>query len=309
MIERNNIGHTSYKGLLFAGFTAMLWGFLAVALKVSLNSLNPVSIVWFRFTIAFLTLLVLMLIFDRSFVKIYHKPPVILFLAAIFLGFNYFGFISGLHHTTPSNAQVFIQVGPISLALVGILFFREKITWKHVVGFIILLAGFSLFYSEQLTELAGSRGNYSRGITYIVLAGLSWTAFSTLQKILVRTRNPNSLNIFIYGFCSLMFLPFVEFSKVPYLTINEWLLLTFLGLNTVLAYGSLALALKYAEANKISVILTMNPLITFTFMVILEAVAVSWIDYESFTSFSIAGAALVLAGAVMVITSRRNAEK
>jgi drug/metabolite transporter (DMT)-like permease len=298
--------NTSYKGLIYAGFTALLWGFLAIALKISLNSLNPVTVVWFRFTIAFLVLFVLMLIFDRSFVTIFRRPPLILFAASVFLGFNYFGFISGIHQTTPSNAQVFIQIGPVSLALVGILFFREKITWKHLIGFFILIGGLSLFYSEQLAELAGTRGNYSRGITYIILGAISWASFSTLQKILVRTRNPNHLNIFIYGFCALMFLPFVEFSKIPNLSVNEWLLLIFLGLNTVFAYGSLALALKYAEANKISVILTMNPIITFSVMALLEYAAVSWIEFEQFTVLSILGAVLVFSGALVVILSRQQ---
>lgn len=298
--------NSSYKGLLFAGFTALLWGFLAIALKLSLNSLNPVTVVWSRFTIAFLVLLVLMLIFDRSFVSIYRKPPLILFAASIFLGFNYYGFISGIHQTTPANAQVFIQIGPVSLAIVGILFFKERITWKHLVGFAILLGGFSLFYSEQIIESAGKQGNYSRGIIYIVLGALSWATFSSLQKILVKTRNPNHLNIFIYGFCSLMFLPFVEFSMFSHLSRNEWFLLIFLGLNTVFAYGSLALALKYAEANKVSVILTMNPIITFSCMALLEVLAVTWIEFENFTVLSILGALLVFVGALLVILSRQK---
>ena len=268
--------------------------------------MRPVSVVWFRFTIAFLVLLVLMLIFDRSFVKVYRRPPLILFAASVFLGFNYVGFISGIHQKTPANAQVFIQIGPVGLALIGILFFKEKITWKHVIGFTILLGGLSLFYSEQLSELAGTKGNYSRGITYIILGGISWASFSMLQKILVKTRNPNHLNIFIYGFCSLMFLPFIEFSRIPTLLLNEWLLLIFLGLNTVFAYGSLSLALKYAEANKVSVILTMNPIITFIVMTILEVAAVSWIEFEHFTVLSIAGAVLVFGGALVVILSRQK---
>lgn len=300
---------SSSKGLLYAGFTACLWGFLAIALKVSLNSLNPVSVVWFRFTIAFISLLIIMLVFDRSFVNVYRKPPLILFIASVFLGFNYFGFISGIQQTTPFNAQVFIQIGPVSLALVGILFFKEKITRKHLIGFGILLCGLTLFYNQQIVELAGSHGNYSRGISYIILGGLSWTSFSTLQKILVKTRNPNHLNIFIYGFCSLMFLPFVEFSRIPLLTLSEWFLLIFLGVNTLLAYGSLALALKYAEANKVSVIITMNPIITFIVMALLELSAVNWIEYEQFTLLSIAGAVLVFGGAVMVILSGSNRNK
>ncbi len=73
---------------------------------------------------------------------------------------------------------------------------------------------------------------------------------------------------------------------------------------TLVAYVSFALALKYAEANKVSVIITMNPILTFVSMALLEVAAVSWIEFEKFTLLSLAGSALVCGGAVLVIISR-----
>jgi drug/metabolite transporter (DMT)-like permease len=300
---------SSYKGLLYAGFTALLWGFLAIALKVSLESLDPVTIVWFRFSVAFFILLIILLFFDKSLFKTLRRPPPLVFLAGFFLGLNYLGFISGIHLTTPANAQVFIQVGPVSLAIVGIVYFREKVNWKHFVGFGFLIGGFTLFYSEQISELNLSGGDYTRGVLYVVAGGLSWACFSILQKTLVVKWNPNHLNLIIYGFCALLFLPFVEYERFPLLSLNEWILLIFLGVNTLLAYGSLALALKYAEANKISVIITLNPIITFIVMELLAIAAVSWIEPEQFTVLSVVGAAIVFTGASFVIPTRKKTEK
>jgi drug/metabolite transporter (DMT)-like permease len=293
-------------GLLYAGFTALLWGFLAIALKVALQDLNPVTVVWFRFTVAFVLLLLIMLIADRSFIQTFKKPPWILILAAFFLGMNYFGFITGIHYTSPASAQVFIQVGPVILGLSGIFLFKEKLSWKHITGFLMLIAGFILFYSQQVNGLLSGEEYFTKGMFFVIFGGLSWAVFSVLQKILVRTFNPNHLNLFIYGFASLMFLPFTDFSSVPELEIGDFLLLVFLGLNTLLAYGSLALALKYAEANKISVIITLNPIITFITMALLEVSAVTWIAYENLTLLSLLGAAIVFGGAVLVITSRKG---
>lgn len=294
------------KGLLYASFTALLWGFLAIALKVALDDLNPVTVVWFRFTTAFFFLLILMLFFDRTFIKTFRKPPWMLIIAAFFLGMNYYGFITGIHYTTPSSAQVFIQIGPVSLGLSGIFLFKEKLTWKHITGFLMLITGFVIFYSQQVNGLLSGGQEFTKGMFFVIFGGLSWAVFSIFQKILVRSHNPNHLNLFIYGFASLMFLPFADFSSVPDLSLNDWFLLIFLGLNTFLAYGSLALALKYTEANKISVIITLNPIITFITMALLEAATVSWIAYENFTLFSLLGAAVVFGGAILVITSRRN---
>ncbi len=294
------------KGLLYAGFTALLWGFLAIALKVSLHEMNPVSVVWFRFSVAFVILLIILLFSDRTLINSVRRPPLSVFAAATFLGLNYLGFITGISYTTPSNAQVFIQIGPVSLAFAGIFIFREKLSWKHALGFILLLSGFWLFYSEQSGELGGHTAGYMKGIFSVILGGLSWAVFSVIQKTLVRKWNPNHLNLLIYGFCSLLFLPFVEFDKFSGLDFGDWMLLLFLGLNTLLAYGSLALALKYAEANKISVIITLNPLITFGVMALLGEASVTWISPEHFTPLSIAGAAIVFTGASIVVISRRK---
>ncbi len=69
----------------------------------------------------------------------------------------------------------------------------------------------------------------------------------------------------------------------------NWFLLIYLGLNTVLAYGSLALAIKLTEATRVSVIITLNPIITFVTMAILTRMEVSWIEPESFSMLSFSG--------------------
>lgn len=295
----------STKGLLFAGFTAFLWGFLAIALKVAVYDLKPVTVVWFRFTVAFVLLFITLLIFDRQLFTSVKKLPTLVFPAGILLGLNYLGFISGIKHTTPGTAQIFIQIGPVTLAIAGILFFKEKFTRRHFIGLIFLLSGFTLFYSQIQGHDGILKGNISKGIILILMGGLCWAGFSILQKIMVRNYNPSHLNLAIFFISAILFLPFIETEKFPTLELNDWLLLIFLGLNTFLAYGSLALALKYAEANKISMIITLNPVITFIVMGFLEASAVTWIDYEHLTLLSILGAILALAG-VSIVVIRKN---
>ncbi len=292
------------KGLYYAGFTAILWGFLAIALKMSLKDLSPVTVVWFRFTVAFLILGAILLLTDRSLIRTLRNPPVPVFLAALFLGLNYLGFITGINLTTPSNAQVFIQIGPVTLAFAGILIFKEKVNWKHLAGFVLLILGFTIFFSEQVAEVNVNRSQYIRGIVYVLLGGLSWASFSVIQKTLVAKWDTHHLNLIIYGSCAILYLPFAEFQKFSGLGLNDWILLIFLGVNTLLAYGSLALALKFSEANKISVIITLNPIITFVMMEVLAQIGVSWIAPEHFTFFSLVGAVIVFAGVSIVILSR-----
>ena len=108
--------------------------------------------------------------------------------------------------------------------------------------------------------------------------GLSWAAFATAQKSLLQKIGPNKLNLFIYGACALALVPLVKFTELGGMPAVNWYILIYLGLNTVLAYGSLAMAIKLTEATRVSVIITLNPIITFITMAILSRMQVSWIE-------------------------------
>ena len=293
------------KGIYFASFTAFLWGFLAIALKVSLNELPPLTLTWFRFAIAFLVLLIYYIFFDRSKISIIRKPPVFALIAAVCLGFNYIGYISGINLTTPIIAQVFIQMGPVLLATSGFIIFKEKVSYSQAIGLGIVVVGLVLFYNEQIVNLAGGLKEYKLGVMLVLFGALSWSGYAVFQKFAVKTFNPMQLNLIIFGLPALLLLPFVSFDKLLALNTNNWLLLIFLGLNTLGAYGSLAYAFKYLEANKISVIITLNPLITMVVMAWLSYKNVSWIKHEVYTLLTVAGALTVLLGVILTVI-RKN---
>jgi drug/metabolite transporter (DMT)-like permease len=114
------------------------------------------------------------------------------------------------------------------------------------------------------------------------------------------------LNLVIFGLPVLLYLPFIHFSHFAGIGVWGWLILLFLGLNTLFAYGLLALAIQYIEANKISVILVLNPLLTFALMALLGTLGVSWIQPEHYTFTTLAGALIVLAGAILTILRKKN---
>jgi len=297
------MGSNNRKGILYAIFTASLWGFMAIVLKVITYELSPITVVWFRFFIAFLVLAVWTLIFRRQDFRIFLKPPLLLLLAALFLALNYTGFIAGIKYVSPSASQIFIQIAPVSFALSGIIIFKEHVNWKHIVGFILVLAGIGLFYSETLRDLVTGGENFTLGMMLVLGGGLAWAAFATSQKALLQKIGPNQLNLFIYGVCAFALIPFVSFGQLQGMPMANWYILLYLGLNTVLAYGSLAIAIKNTEATRVSVIITLNPIITFITMAILSRMQVSWIEPESFSLLSILGALSVLGGAITVISA------
>lgn len=291
----------SYKGILYAIITAILWGVLAIVLKVSLSRLTPADITWFRFALAFVVLATYYYLRKPGYLRILRNPPLLLILATLFLAVNYFGFIRGLELTSPGIAQIFIQLGPVLLAVSGFVFFKEKLAIRQAGGLLLVSAGLMIFYNEQIHLILTDRGAWQKGVVWIIIAAVTWAAYSVLLKIMVLKYPPMQLNLVIFGLPALLYLPFVNFGHFLQLTLAGWLILIFLGLNTLVAYGLLSLAMKYTEANKISVILILNPILTFALMAIISSSGATWIKHEHFTLVTIAGAIIVLAGAILTI--------
>lgn len=290
------------KGILYASTTALFWGFLAIALKLGTQEFNVINLVWFRFTFAFLSLFLYYLFTDRSKLKILIKPPLILLVAALGLAINYFGFTNGVHHTSPTTAQIVIQLGPMLLGLVGFVFFKEKINKRQMLGFGVAFIGLAFFYLNQVSNLIESEVDvFNIGFMWIVIGALAWLTYASMQKILVKTYDSQMLNLVIFGLPALLYTPFVSFGDFQGIELNNWLLLIFLGANTLIAYGCLSMAFKYTDVNKVSVIITLNPIITFIVMSILFQLNVTWIETQRMDLLTWSGAIMVIAGAIMVV--------
>ncbi|MDD4191239.1 MAG: DMT family transporter [Mangrovibacterium sp.] len=289
------------KGVFFAIVTAVMWGVLAIALKVAVGKVDPATIVWLRFLVAFSFLLAYQVYRDPSELKALKRPPLILILAAVSLAWNYMGFMLGVKYAGPGSTQVIIQLGPVALALAGIIFFKEKISRQQVLGFLLASVGMVIFYEHQLTQLAGMEKEFSMGVVFTVTGALAWTIYAVFQKKLVMRFPATILNVFIFGLAVILYLPFIHPGSLAGLSWGFWALLLFLGLNTLISYGSLNLALRHTTTGIVSIILILNPVITFGCMALFNAMDVSWIDEEKFTWLSMAGAVTILAGAVFVV--------
>ena len=295
------------KGLIYTLITVLMWGVLAIALKVATKEIDSPTIVWFRFSLAFSALFAWMAINNPKELKILYKPSWLIVFSSLALAWNYMGFMLGIQFTSPSNAQVAIQAGPLLLALFGILFFKEKISKVKILGFFLAILGFWIFYRQHVSAVpVGQEGLYTKGMLITFSGAVAWAIYAAFQKKLVVHYPVGTLNVFIFGLPVLLYLPFVNFGSLAHLSIGYWVLLIFLGANTLISYGCLSLALKYLEAGKVSIIIILNPIINFILMGILTALSVDWIAGEHFSILSSAGALIALGGAILVIRKKQK---
>ncbi len=291
-------------GLLMAFSTAVLWGFLAIAMKVAAREVPVTTVVWFRFTAACLLLAFGVGLRRPQRLGILLRPPGLAILGGVCLATNYLTFMAGLERTTPSFAQVLIQLGPLLLAVSGVLVFKEHLSRAQALGAGLAVVGFGLFYADQWEVEAVSRADLLAGIGLLVVAAVTWTAYAVFQKLLVqRGRSPQDLNLVFYVLPALVLWPWVDFEVLGGLTPGMWALMAFLGANTLLAYGALGEALERLPAYQVSLIIIINPLITLVAMAVLQALELSWVPVDRVGVLGYGAAGLVVAGIAQVLVA------
>ena len=294
------------KGILFAATTALFWGFLGIFLKIALKEVDAMTIIWMRFMVAF-TVLSLWIAFRKpNEFSIYKKMPPLVVVAGLALGFNYIGYMKGVEHAGPATAQILIQSAQVMLVIVGIFIFKEKLNRKQTIGFVIASIGFILFYNESIANISTDRETYDLGVAYTLFGAVIWVVYAAIQKKLVAKHSAQQLNMIIYLVPALMFVWFADFGLLASLSFEMWLLVIFLGLNTLIAYGSLAEAFKYLDAAKVSIIITLNPIITISTLTIMAFLEVTIIETTVISILGFVGAVLVVLGAILAVAKRRK---
>jgi drug/metabolite transporter (DMT)-like permease len=280
----------------------ILWGLVPITLAIVLKKLDVYTINWFRFVTAFI-LLSFYLAKQENLPKIsqLRTVPIYLFAIAI-LGLmgNYIFFVMGLQATSPSHAEVLIQLAGVFLSLGGLLIFKERYTRYQWIGVGILITGFIGFFSEQLKVLATDSNRYISGSLMLIVAGITWAIYALIQKQLLTRLDSTHIMWVIYGACGLLFGTVAKPQTLLQLNAIEWSALIFCGLNTVVAYGAFAESLQHWEASRVSAILALAPIFTIVSMSAMAWLAPGLVTPEHLTALGLVGAILVVTGSMSI---------
>jgi drug/metabolite transporter (DMT)-like permease len=301
-VERHRITGRRRLGFGLALTTAVLWSTLPIALKRVLGAMDPATIVFYRFTASAAVLAVLLGWGGRlpRLEKLGRAGWSLLLVATFFLAGNYIAYLVALDYTTPADAQVVIQLGPLFLALGGLAVFRERFSRTQWTGFAVLVVGLGLFFQSQLAALVRESDRYVLGNGIMVAAAVLWAVYGLAQKQLLRALPSEAIMLCIYAGCALLFLPMSVPAAVLTLDAVTLGLLVYCALNTVVAYGAFAEALHHWEASRVSAVLALTPLGT---LVLVEVARRWWPDFDyqpvPLPWSSLGGALLVVAGSLV----------
>jgi drug/metabolite transporter (DMT)-like permease len=275
------------KGLVLSLITVLFWSTLPISLKISLQVTDAMTLTWFRFLVAALITLLLLLGRDKLavFRQLNWQQWLWLSLAALMLVGNYVFYLIGLEMTSPANAQVFIQLAPLLMTLGGVLIFRESFSRQQKFGVASIILGLGLFFRDQIQQIISS--DYTLGIWVMFTAALTWAIYALIQKKLAQVMSSQSILFFIYCFATVGLLFFIRFEQPHPITTTQWVAIAYACINTVVAYGAFAEAMNHWNASRVGMVLALTPVTTLLFINafawffprLLDPEQINWLGY------------------------------
>lgn len=278
-------------GNLMTLLTMAIWGTTYISTKILLQNLQPLEILFYRFTIAYF---VLMLIYPKLG-KVHSLREELMFASAGITGVTLYYLIENvaLKYTLASNVGLFSAMAPILTAILSNFFMeKEAFAKKLLYGFIISISGvFLVIFNGNFVLKLNPLGDF-----LAILAALTWAVYSIILKKLNNKYKYNYIymtrKIFFYGIIFMIPLMFtlkvnlaIEKLIVPSVLFN----ILFLGLiASALCFITWNIGVSFIGAVKASNYIYIVPLITtVTSIVILK---------EPITNIVLFGAALILLG-------------
>lgn len=288
------------KGHLAALLTVIIWGTTFISTKVLLADFQPIEILFFRFLIG---LLALVIIYPRRLKQTGFRREIV-FIAAGLCGVCLYYLLENiaLTYTMASNVGVIISVAPFFTAILSHLFLKreEKLRANFFIGFFAAMFGIGLISfngaSLQLNPI---------GDLLALLAAFLWACYSILtRKISDYGYNTilTTRRIFFYGLLFMIPALFLfDFKLDLSRFVNPVYLLNilFLGLGaSALCFVTWNFAVKVLGAVKTSIYIYLVPVITVAASVL--------IIHEPFTWITGTGTVLTLAG--LFISERKRSK-
>lgn len=280
--------------LLWAG--AYVTGKIAIGTPTQ-HAFGPFRVAFFRFALAGVLLLAWAGWRDPAGLRVARRDWPALGRVAFFgicltYTFNY----GGLALSTGTAAALIMATEPIWIALLAVLFLRERMTSARLAGIVLGLSGALLVVlSTQRPETAGTAaGRGVLGGNALMVASLLWEAVAVLSvKRLTARYAGRTIATYEFLLGALLLAPFALWERVQHGPISPspaaWAAFAYLLIAcTLVAYTLWFRLLEETDAAELSVFIFLQPVIG-------TLLGVFWL-HDPFTALTALGAALVLAG-------------
>lgn len=261
--------------------------------KFGLEMIEPFTFAFFRFLIASIVLLLLVLSRKRS-IPVEKKDYLkIIGLGILIIPFNQTLYLYGQKLTGAGHASLLFATVPIWVFLAAVLHLKEKLVPRRMIGVVVGLVGVGIIMSSGAIEIGME---YLIGDLYILVAVIAWAYYTILGKPLVEKYGAVRITAYALASGSLLYFPFGMLQAIQFdysaATAGAWWAVIYMALGTsVIVYVVWYWVLKYMEVSRIAVFHNIQP-------VIATVVAYYWLGEPLGWTFFIGG--LIALGGVVI---------
>ena len=166
---------------------------------------------------------------------------------------------------SPTISSLVIASTPILAIFAGVMFFKEHISWQHIVGMVICLAGLILVTKAH----RGDSRLFYFGIAVLVLAVVAEVAYASFTKALSDGYKPTVIVMYQFFIGSVFFLPLFltrgmeHYTPEVYAGWGFWEpVLCLAVLCSTVAFALWAYAIGKLGVAKSSIFQALNPVVT-----------------------------------------------
>lgn len=223
---------------------------------------------------------------QKILLKNIKKDVVLLFVSGIAMGFNWLLLFEAYKYTTVSVATLSYYFAPVIVTIVCPFLFREKMTLKQILCFIMSTIGIVML--TGIGELSGSNTHYI-GILLGLGAAVLYATVIILNKFI---KNVEGIHRTFLQFIAaiIVLIPYVAVNggtNLSNLQIKGWVFLLIVGIiHTGICYCLYFSSLKELPGQKVAILSYIDPLVAVLVSVL--------ILNESITGWQLLGGLLIL---------------
>ena len=246
--------------LILPILAGMMFGSSGIFVRtLTQNGIDPTTLLFLRFSIAIIPLLIAILATDKNLFKINLKDiPLFLVCSLCIIGLN-LCYNHSMNTVPLSLAAVLLSIAPIYVLIIAYFMFGENITSKKLICMILAISGCIMM--TGVLEI-----NFENipllGILSGIGAGLFWAAYLMASKKSIEN-GKHTFTILFYSiiFISIALIPFSDFSEISnFISINPMLTVIFLILHSTfsfaLPYILSTISLNYMDSGTSSIFLS-----------------------------------------------------
>ncbi|WP_439024345.1 DMT family transporter [Bacillus halotolerans] len=217
-------------GSIYLALAASIWGGMYVVVKVVVSVIPPLELVWMRYAVAILALLIIGLVKKLSW-RI-HKRDLLLIIAIGIIG-NTISIVTQEVGTNLSSAQmgaIITSSTPAFMVIFARLLLKERLNVKKGISVALATIGVFMIVGNGHIDMTNQMGGIS-----LLIAALTWALMSVLLKRVPNHYSPIVVTTYSILVAMIILTPFVwmnvnevHFSQLAHPTI--WGGLLYLGI-------------------------------------------------------------------------------